>query len=62
MMKLVFATTNSHKLDEVRAMLPDLEIVHLNSIDFTEEVEETGYLCGWSIAQMTQSAWDGPYR
>tara|TARA_B100000900_G_C20566506_1_gene711361 strand:+ start:432 stop:1022 length:591 start_codon:yes stop_codon:yes gene_type:complete len=42
MMKLVFATTNSHKLDEVRAMLPDLEIVDLKSIDFTEEVKETG--------------------
>ena len=41
-MKLVFATTNSHKLHEVRAMLPDLDIVDLNSIDFTEEVEETG--------------------
>ena len=42
MIKLVFDTTNSHKLDEVRAMLPDLEIVDLNRIDFTEEVEETG--------------------
>ena len=41
-MKLVFATTNAHKLQEVRAMLPDLEIVDLNGIGFTEEVEETG--------------------
>ena len=41
-MKLVFATTNSHKLNEVRAMLPDLKIVDLNSIGFTDEVEETG--------------------
>ena len=41
-MKLVFATTNAHKLHEVRAMLPHLDIVDLNSIGFTEEVEETG--------------------
>lgn len=41
-MKLVFATTNAHKLHEVRAMLPDIDIVDLNSIDFTDEVEETG--------------------
>ena len=41
-MKLVFATTNSHKLHEVRAMLPHLDIVDLNSIGFTEELEETG--------------------
>ena len=41
-MKLVFATTNSHKLHEVRSMLPYLEIVDLKSIGFTDEVKETG--------------------
>jgi len=41
-MKLVFATTNAHKLHEVRTMLPHLDIVDLNGIGFTEEVEETG--------------------
>lgn len=41
-MKLVFATTNAHKLHEVRVMLPDVDIVDLNSLGFTEEVEETG--------------------
>ena len=41
-MKLVFATTNAHKLQEVRAMLPDIDIVDLTSIGFTEEIEETG--------------------
>ena len=41
-MKLVFATTNAHKLHEVRAMLPGIDIVDLTSIGFTEEVEETG--------------------
>ena len=41
-MKLVFATTNAHKLHEVRAMLRGIDIVDLTSIGFTEEVEETG--------------------
>ena len=41
-MKLVFATSNPHKLYEVRAMLPDVEIADLHSVGFKEEVEETG--------------------
>ena len=41
-MKLVFATANRHKLEEVRAMLPgNLQIVSLSDIGFTDDIPET---------------------
>lgn len=46
-MKLVFATNNAHKLQEVREILagavaPDIEILSLADIDCHEEIPETG--------------------
>ena len=42
MNQLIFATANRHKLEEVRAMLPDdLDIVTLSDIGFTDEIPET---------------------
>ncbi|MAN59008.1 MAG: non-canonical purine NTP pyrophosphatase, partial [Flavobacteriaceae bacterium] len=36
-MKLVFATHNQHKFDEVKALLPDyIELLHLDAIGCTE--------------------------
>jgi len=40
-MKLVFATNNKNKLKEVRAMLPNFEVVGLAEIGITEDIEET---------------------
>ncbi|MCD7977975.1 MAG: non-canonical purine NTP diphosphatase [Tannerellaceae bacterium] len=41
-MKLVFATNNTHKLEEVRAMLSDsIEIVSLKEIGCSEDIPET---------------------
>ena len=41
-MKLVFATNNRHKLEEIRAMVADsIEIVGLNEIGCHEEIDET---------------------
>ena len=41
-MKLVFATNNRHKLDEVRAIVGDrVEILSLNDIDCHDEIPET---------------------
>jgi len=41
-MKLVFATANRHKLEEVRAMLPvNLHIISLFDIGFTDDIPET---------------------
>ncbi len=41
-MKIVFATNNSHKLDEVRAILRDtgMEILSLNDIGCHEDIPE----------------------
>jgi XTP/dITP diphosphohydrolase len=41
-MKLVFATNNKHKLEEIRAMVADsIQIVGLNEIGCHEEIDET---------------------
>ena len=41
-MKLVFATNNRHKLDEVRAIVGDrVEVLSLNDIDCHDEIPET---------------------
>lgn len=41
-MKLIFATGNAHKIQEVRSMLPPwLEITGLKEIGFTDELPET---------------------
>ena len=42
-MKLVFASNNKHKLDEVREIMPDgIEVLSLSDIGFEAEIEETG--------------------
>lgn len=40
-MKLIFATNNTHKLEEARAILPQLEIVSLNEIGCHDDIPET---------------------
>ena len=42
-MRLVFASNNDHKLQEVRAIMPAfIEVLSLNEIGFLQEIEETG--------------------
>lgn len=42
-MRLVFASNNAHKLDEVRAMMPaGITVLSLRDIGFEQEIEETG--------------------
>ena len=42
MRKLVFATNNAHKLEEIRAILSDkIEVLSLNDIDCNDEIPET---------------------
>ena len=40
--KLVFATNNAHKLEEVRAIFSDFEILSLADIDCNTDIPETG--------------------
>lgn len=43
MKELIFASSNAHKLDEIRAMLPeDISLLGLSDIGFHEEIVENG--------------------
>ena len=43
-MKIVFATNNKHKLDEIRNILGEkFEVLSLNDIDCHDDIPETGY-------------------
>lgn len=41
-MRLVFASNNKHKLEEVRAILTNHEVLSLSDIGFATDIEETG--------------------
>ena len=42
-MRLVFASNNAHKLDEVRAIMPaGIDVLSLRDIGFEAEIAETG--------------------
>ena len=42
-MKLIVATNNSHKLDEIRSMLDDsISVLSLNDIGLDADIEENG--------------------
>lgn len=41
-MKLCFASNNAHKLDEIRQVLPEYEVLSLNDLQFFEDIPETG--------------------
>ena len=42
-MKLVFASNNTHKLEEMRQILPaHVEVISLKELGFSREIEETG--------------------
>jgi XTP/dITP diphosphohydrolase len=41
--KIIFASSNRHKLDEIRPLLPPgLDLLSLDDIGFKDEIEETG--------------------
>lgn len=46
MKKIVLATSNEHKLKEIRAMLEGYEIISLKDIEFSGDIEETGTTTG----------------
>ncbi len=42
-MKIVFATNNAHKLQEVRAIVPaEVQVISLYEVGFDQDIEETG--------------------
>jgi XTP/dITP diphosphohydrolase len=57
-MKLVFASNNQHKLQEVRQILPNhIDIISLQEIGFTQEIEETGNTLEENSAIKANTIW-----
>ena len=58
-MKIVFATNNQHKLDEIRAILgPGVEIVSLADIGCHEDIPETGQTLEENALMKAQYVYD----
>ena len=58
-MKIVFATNNQHKLQEIREILgPDYEIVSLKDIGCNVDIPETGSTLEENALQKAQYVYD----
>lgn len=58
-MKLVFASNNTHKLEEVRQILPaEIQVVSLREIGFVQEIDETGDTLDANSALKARVVWD----
>lgn len=58
-MKLVFASNNKHKLEEVCQILPEeVEVVSLREIGFEEEIDETGETLEENSALKARVVWE----
>lgn len=57
-MRLVFASNNAHKLEEVRAILgTDMEVLSLQDVNFTQEIDETGTTLEENSLLKAQTVW-----
>ena len=58
-MKLVFASNNKHKLDEVRQIFStDVEVISLQEISFLQEIDEIGETLEENSALKAQEVWN----
>ena len=58
-MKLVFASNNQHKLEEVRQILPiSVEVISLREIGFVQEIDETGTTLEENSALKAREVWN----
>ena len=58
-MKLVFASNNTHKLEEVRQILPaHVEVISLKELGFFQEIEETGETLEANSNLKAQVVWE----
>ena len=58
-MKLVFASNNTHKLEEVRQILPaHVEVISLKELEFFQEIEETGETLEANSSLKAQVVWE----
>lgn len=57
-MKLVFASNNTHKLEEVRQILPvEVQVLSLREIGFLQEIDETGDTLEANSALKAHTVW-----
>lgn len=57
-MKLVFASNNTHKLEEVRQILPvEVQVLSLREIGFLQEIDETGDTLEANSALKAHAVW-----
>jgi XTP/dITP diphosphohydrolase len=58
-MKLVFASNNKHKLEEVRQILPThVEVISLREIGFVQDIDETGTTLEENSALKAREVWN----
>ena len=58
-MKIVFATNNKHKLDEIRDILgPSFEVLSLNDLGCHDDIPETGSTLEENALQKAQYIYD----
>lgn len=58
-MKLVFASNNQHKLEEVRQVLPsNIVVISLNEIGFSKDIDETGMTLEENSALKAREVWE----
>lgn len=58
-MRLVFASNNAHKLDEVRAIMPSgIEVLSLREIGFEQEIEENGATLEENSRIKAETVWE----
>jgi XTP/dITP diphosphohydrolase len=57
-MRLIFASNNRHKLQEVRQILPEhISVLSLKDIDFCQEIDEIGKTLEENSALKAQTIW-----
>lgn len=58
-MRLVFASNNAHKLEEIRQILPaDIEVLSLRSTGFEQDIDETGATLEENSLIKARTVWD----
>ena len=58
-MRLVFASNNAHKLEEVRAIMPSgIEVLSLREIGFEQEIEENGATLEENSRIKAETVWE----
>ena len=57
-MKIIFASQNPNKLNEIQSQLANYDVVGLDPLLFSEELQETGATLDSNARQKAQQVWD----